>query len=196
MKEHRLFSTVIAGKYKHKKVFLPEKATTRSTKNIIRGAIFNSLLSDIYGSVFVELFAGSGSMGIEAISRGAKSAIFVEKDRDSFRCLKENLASLKIEDYHAINGDTFLVYDSVLCDIASSNGGAFLYFDPPFDTREGMENIYADTVSLIEKTPAKNIHKIYIEHISSFIPPENIASFYKCKIRKFGKTTISEYEPS
>jgi 16S rRNA (guanine(966)-N(2))-methyltransferase RsmD len=143
----------------------------------------------------VELFAGSGSMGIEAISRGAKSAIFVEKDRDSFKCLKENLSSLKIDDFHAINGDTFQVYDSVISDIVNSNSAAFLYFDPPFDIRDGMENIYNQTVSLIEKTPSKSVQKIFLEHISSFDSPDTIANYTKVKIRKFGKTTISEYAP-
>jgi len=192
----RLFSTVISGKLKHKKIFLPDLSTTRSTKNIIRAAIFNSIVGDIYGSLFVELFAGSGSMGIEAISRGAVGAVFVEKDRLSFACLKENLANMHImNECKLFNADTFLIYDDVLKYAVSSSHSVFLYFDPPFDIRDGMEDVYKHTLELISKTPPQNIKKIFFEHISSFEAPEAISDFVRVKVRKFGKTTVSEYIP-
>lgn len=194
MKDTKLFSTVTAGRLKNKKIFLPDKSVTRSTKNIIRSAVFNSLFVELYGSLFVEMFAGSGSMGIEAISRGAGHAVFVEKDRDSFMCLKKNINDLGITECKLYNADSFLIYEDILSYIDSLHMGTFLYFDPPFDIRDGMDNIYQNCIDLISRTKKNNIRKIFLEHITSFEAPEVVGFFTKCKTRKFGKTTISEYE--
>ena len=193
MKESKLISTVIAGKLKHKKIYLPDKAGTRSTKNIIRAAIFNSLVGELYGALFVELFAGSGSMGIEAVSRGASRAVFVERDRDSFSCLKRNVTELGLDECKLFNADTFLIYDDVLSYVKSASTNSFFYFDPPFDIRDGMENIYINCIELIKRTDVEKVQKLFFEHISSFEAPETIGMFKRVKIRKFGKTTISEY---
>jgi len=188
-----LFTTVISGTLKSRKIYLPDKDVTRSTKNIIRGSIFNSIGIDIYGSTFVEVFGGSGSMGIEAVSRGAKESIFIEKNRNSFECLKKNLATLGIQNAKCFNADSFEYFDKVLESLSQDGCKAFFYFDPPFDIRDGMSNIYDKTYSLIEKIPSGMTKKIFIEHISNNNPPEQISNFHKIKTRKFGKTTISEY---
>jgi 16S rRNA (guanine966-N2)-methyltransferase len=188
------FSTVISGSLRSRKIYLPDKEVTRSTKSIIRGSIFNSIGISIYGTTFVEVFGGSGSMGIEAISRGAKEAIFIEKDRSSFECLKKNITTLDIQNAKLFNTDSFEYFDKLLDGLSQNGSKVFFYFDPPFDTREGMGDIYEKTCTLIEKIPAGMAKKILIEHISSYMAPEQISKFNKTKTRKFGKTTISEYE--
>ncbi len=72
---------IIAGKFKNKKILAPKLDTTRSSKNFLRESFFNIMQAEVVNSNFIELFAGSGSMGIEAISRGAKKAIFFEKNK-------------------------------------------------------------------------------------------------------------------
>ncbi|MBS0629535.1 MAG: 16S rRNA (guanine(966)-N(2))-methyltransferase RsmD [Verrucomicrobia bacterium] len=76
---------------------IPKGDTTRPTSAKLRGSIFDILQNQIEGKSFLDLFAGSGSMGIEALSRGASLAFFVEKDRAAIHCIKENLTSLQIE---------------------------------------------------------------------------------------------------
>ena len=85
-----LFTTISAGKYKGRKIELPSLSSTRSTKAILKGSVFDTLQFDIVGETFVEVFGGSGSMGLEALSRGAKHAYFIEKNSAAYSILKKN----------------------------------------------------------------------------------------------------------
>ena len=80
---------IIGGKYKGKKLFMGDKKTTRSTKNILKESIFNTLQWEVNNSTWVEVFSGVGSIGLEAISRGAKKAYFLEKDLEAIKILKK-----------------------------------------------------------------------------------------------------------
>ena len=71
---------IIAGEYKSRKIKQPKAERTRSTKDRIREAVFNMIAGEVPGSVVMDLFAGSGAFGLEALSRGAKKAVFVEKE--------------------------------------------------------------------------------------------------------------------
>jgi 16S rRNA (guanine(966)-N(2))-methyltransferase RsmD len=88
---------IITGLYKNRVLKTPKGDSTRPTSDKVRGSIFNILQNQIEGRTFLDLFAGSGSMGIEALSRGAASATFVEKERRAVHCIQENLESLQIE---------------------------------------------------------------------------------------------------
>ena len=74
---------IIAGKFKNRNLEFVSNETTRPTANVVREALFSKIQFDLDGSVFLDLFSGSGSIGIEALSRGAKKVIFVEKNRKS-----------------------------------------------------------------------------------------------------------------
>ena len=85
---------IVGGKYRHRLISFPDDmAHTRPTKDRIREAVF-SALGDISGYRVLDLYAGSGAMGIEAISRGAKHCYFVDKNNIAINCVKENLNSL------------------------------------------------------------------------------------------------------
>ena len=87
---------VIGGKYRSRVLLTPPSSTTLPTKNMVRGAIF-SALGNLNGAIVLDLFAGSGALGIEALSRGAKEAIFVELDKVAAKVVKDNLDKLKEE---------------------------------------------------------------------------------------------------
>lgn len=89
MKNNKLTKKIIAGKYKGKVLELPSKTTTRSSKAIVLESFFNTLQFDVIECNFVEVFSGSGSIGLEALSRGAKKIYFMEKDRDALSVLKK-----------------------------------------------------------------------------------------------------------
>ncbi|MFA5119321.1 MAG: RsmD family RNA methyltransferase [Candidatus Omnitrophota bacterium] len=82
---------VISGKYKGKKFQAPRHI--RPTQDMVKKALFD-ILGDVEGLVFLELFAGSGSVGMEGLSLGVKKAVFVEKDRECIHCIQQNLSSL------------------------------------------------------------------------------------------------------
>lgn len=86
---------VIAGKFKNRKLKTLEGTTTRPTSNRLKEALFNVLQGQIQGATFLDAYAGSGSIGIEALSRGAKFAVFVELSMQARKIILENLTSLK-----------------------------------------------------------------------------------------------------
>lgn len=185
-----LFTTISAGKYKGKKLLLPSLESTRSTKSIIKDSLFDTFQSDIIDEVFVEVFGGSGSMGLEALSRGAKEAYFIEKDTAAFLILEKNCHTIAPGITHCTLGNSFSIlpklFDKLTCK-------AFFYFDPPFSIREGMDNVYAQTLALIAKIPPSKAHMIIIEHMSTLELPEKIGLFCMHKRKKFGKSSLSYY---
>lgn len=185
-----LFSTIIAGKYKGKKLALPSLESTRSTKAILKGSLFDSLQYDIMDEVFVEVFGGSGSMGLEALSRGAKHAYFIEKDKAAYQTLKSNCKV--IDEIHStpLQGDSFVLFPSLLSQLSSK---AYFYFDPPFSIREGMEDIYQKVIDLITSIPREKAQLIVIEHMSTLVLPDQIGIYTLQKTKKFGNSSLSYY---
>lgn len=190
----RLYTTINAGKYKGKKIFLPSSSTTRSTKSILKGSFFDSVQYQIVDKVMVEVFGGSGSMGFEALSRGASEAYFIERDKEAFKVLVENAQNIDPDSAYALQGDCFEVYPKVAEKLKDKNKSSFLYFDPPFDIRDGMEGIYEKVIGLIENTPAEIVELIAIEHMTNYDLPEKIGEYELVKERKFGRSKLSYYQ--
>lgn len=193
MKAKTPIKRIIAGKYKNKPLKLPSKETTRSSKNIVLESLFNTLGFDIVDEVFVELFSGSGSVGLEALSRGASNIIFMERDRDAVAVLRENISQIDPAKCEVVIGDSFVNIDSVAKRLKSSKKQAFFYIDPPFSIRENMGDIYDKTIALIASLPSEIVHLLVLEHMSDAKMPEKIGSFVSKKVRKFGNTTLSYY---
>ncbi len=189
------FVKIEAGKYKNKKLSLPPSNTTRSTKSIVKNSFFDTVQFEIIDKIFFEVFGGSGSMGLEAISRGADFAYFIEKDKEAYNTLLKNCKVIDREKTKALLGDSFELYEEIISLIKLSDNKAYIYFDPPFEIREGMEDIYQKVYELIENTPANITQMITIEHRSKVDIPEKIGDFEKIKSRKFGKTTLSHFKP-
>ena len=89
---------VISGKAKGHTLVAPKGMNTRPVTDMIKEALFSTWQMQITGAKFLDLFAGSGSMGIEAISRGAKKTVFVEKDYKVVEIIKKNLSSCKFNE--------------------------------------------------------------------------------------------------
>lgn len=85
---------IIGGKYKGRKIKQPKLTSTRPTKDRIREAVFNVIAEKVPGSDCLDIFAGSGAYGLEALSRGAKNATFVENNKECVRVLEENISFL------------------------------------------------------------------------------------------------------
>lgn len=89
---------VIAGTARSLKLKTPEGSCTRPTTDRIKETLFNMIQMEIPGSIFIDLFAGSGGIGIEALSRGARHAYFVENKKEAVSCIQDNLAFTKFTD--------------------------------------------------------------------------------------------------
>ena len=195
MKNSSLSKRIISGKYRGKSIMLPSKDTTRSSKSIVLESLFNTLQFDIVDATFVELFSGSGSVGLEALSRGAKEIIFMERDKEALKVLKRNIAQLDPSKTEVISGDTFITINQVKAKLKRQNRSAYFYIDPPFSYREQMEEIYDKMVELIENLDTAIVEMIIIEHMSSLKLSDDIGPFTCKKRKKFGKTTLSYYLP-
>ncbi len=117
---------VHSGKYRRRKLAFPQNPAVRPTKQIVRESVFNILQPYIEGASFLDLCAGVGSMGIEALSRGASRAVFVDKD---VSYVERNLQFVE-DDYAVFRGtaDQFFSRLKERFDI--------IYFDPPWNDRD------------------------------------------------------------
>ena len=89
---------IISGSKRGMLLETPEGMDTRPTSDRIKETLFNMISFDIYDSRFLDLFSGSGQMGIEALSRGASEAVFIEKDKNAIRCIEKNIQKAKLND--------------------------------------------------------------------------------------------------
>lgn len=188
-----LTKKIVSGKYKNRVLKLPSKRSTRSSKGIVLESFFNTIQFDIIDSIFVEVFSGSGSIGLEALSRGASEIIFMEKDRDAIKILKENIKETDPSACEVFSGDSFANMKSVVSRLRKKSQKAYFYIDPPFSIREGMEDIYDNMIEMIASIPKEVAELIIIEHMSGLDLPQEIGSFEAQKSKKFGNTTLAYY---
>ena len=120
---------VIAGTARSLPLKTPEGMDTRPTTDRIKETLFNMLQTKIGGSVFVDLFSGSGGIGIEALSRGATKAYFVEYDKKALTCIKENLSFTKfLPQATVINADACSAIDRI------GEEADIIFMDPPYES--------------------------------------------------------------
>jgi 16S rRNA (guanine966-N2)-methyltransferase len=121
---------IISGLYKGRHIQTPKGTKTRPTSGRLRESLFNICQSEIAGAHFLDLFAGSGAVGLEALSRGAASATFVDESRESVRCMHANIAALGVENVsEVVVGD---VFDMALRLAKKGRRYDLIYADPPY----------------------------------------------------------------
>lgn len=136
---------VVAGELRGRRIEAPEGKTTRPTTDMAREAIFNSLGShyDLTGARVVDCFAGTGALGIEALSRGAGHVTFIEKDRVALEYLQENLRSLGLlERSTVMRGDA-------LTQVGQCVNATLVLADPPYDFTKWPEFLAAVQCNLV-----------------------------------------------
>ena len=180
---------IIAGEKRGKKLVTITGDTIRPTADKIKGAIFNSLQNEIReAAVFVDLFSGTGAMGLEALSRGVALGHFFDCSSESIKTTKKNIDLLGYEDRSRVfnqsarSGVEMLTRDQVRCDI--------IFMDPPYCQ---VDEIYQLLEMISEKEILTENGKLVIETEKSVIMPlvKNKLTCYKSK--KYGITTISYY---
>jgi 16S rRNA (guanine966-N2)-methyltransferase len=129
---------VVAGEFKGRRLHAPRGARTRPTADRVREALF-SMLGDVSGARVLDLYAGSGALGIEALSRGAESALFVERDQGALGALRRNL--------DAVGASAEVRRQDVLRFLAGPEGTYDLVFcDPPYDVAPRAALALADAL--------------------------------------------------
>ena len=143
---------VVAGEFGGRRLVSPDGKTTRPTTDRVREAIFNSLGSwgVLDGALVVDLFAGSGAIGIEALSRGAERCTFVERDRHALEALEENIQVLDI-------GGRCRVLRSDSMTAARGLDADIVFADPPYDFDQWDELVSGVQAELIVAESGRSI---------------------------------------
>lgn len=127
---------VIGGEFRSRRLKSALGLATRPTPDRLREALFNVLAPRIKDAVFVDCYAGTGSVGIEALSRGARRAIFIEKSRTAVDVIRENLAALGLEARAEVfTGKVSVVLERLEADI--------VFVDPPYEADKEYESTFA-----------------------------------------------------
>jgi 16S rRNA (guanine966-N2)-methyltransferase len=123
---------IIGGLYRGQQLQIPKGNQTRPTSNRTRETFFNICQQHIKDGNFLDVFAGSGAMGLEAISRGAHSATFIDQSRDAITCIQKNIAFLKIEQQcYLLPGDVFKQLSRLE---KQQKTFTMIYVDPPYQS--------------------------------------------------------------
>lgn len=170
---------IVAGSAGGRKVVAPEGTTTRPTTERVREAMFNALysLDAIDGATFVDLFAGSGALGLEALSRGAGHVVFIERDRGALAAIEANVASLGFGDVATIVSGDALRWLQAHRDLDVALA------DPPYD--------FAQWDDLLVALAATTCNLVVVE---SDNPVGDHSQWRTSRERKYGSTVVTMYE--
>lgn len=179
---------IITGKYKGKRLRTLPGDETRPTMDRVREALFSILSGNVEGAVVLDLFAGSGALGIEALSRGSANAHFIEKNRRAAEILNANIALLSGADCAVHHGPV----ERVLPGLARK-GVVFdlVFMDPPYG--RGLVPKTLETLCRLDMLAPEC--RVVAEHETRFKPPREIGNLFRIDRRKYGDTTISIYSP-
>lgn len=172
---------VITGKARGRKLETLSGDDVRPTTEKVKESVFNIIQFDIEGRRFLDLFAGSGQMGIEALSRGAKTAVFVDASKNSMNVIKKNLMSTGLVGAKTVMSDSisYIKNCDEMFDIA--------FLDPPYKT-----GLLQSALSHLPKNMNKG-GRIICEHPSDEQPLQTVGDFVIEKQRRYGKIIITVY---
>lgn len=178
---------ILSGKFKGKSLKTFSNPSVRPTCGVVKEAVFNICANHIVGARFLDLFAGSGSMGFEAISRGAESATFVDSSVEAVRLIRANLALLDSNlPVHILKQDV----RSALLRLGKQNRSFdIVYIDPPY----ALENVFLQEVLsyVVQQSLLEPDGILFLENAS---PQEILVQGLELrKRRKSGGTFLSEY---
>ena len=171
---------IVAGSRKGARIFAPKGSDTRPTGDRVREAAFN-LIGPVDGASVLDLFAGSGAMGMEALSRGACSAVFVESDREACRAIDRNLEKLGLTGARVVCDDVlrFLARERSRYDL--------VLVDPPYEMVESLQ------MALSTYLPAVLVEDgLIVFESSSQLDPE--LPLHKRTSRRYGSARLTLFE--
>ena len=167
----------------------PTGASTRPTSEKVREAIFN-ILGNLHGSVegdhVLDLFAGSGAMGIEALSRGCLTATFIDAGKDALSVIRGNLRDLGLAERATVLAGDAVALAGRHTPVAPWN---VVFVDPPYRSDLAVRAVLAIPRAHLAAHPV-----VVIEHDRRNAPPESLGSLLRTDERRYGDTMISFYE--
>ena len=170
---------IIAGEFRSRRLKSIPGAATRPTPDRLRETLFDILAPEIENSVFLDAYAGTGAVGLEALSRGASHAYFLEKNRAALAAIRENVASLKLE------ARATIVAGPVLLNLNHHKADT-LFLDPPYDN----DREYRASLELLGESPP---HLVIVQHSVRFGLPEAHGRLQLYRTLRQGDNQLSFY---
>jgi len=179
---------IISGEAKGRKLLSPEGMGTRPTLDRIKESIFNIIQNKVYGSVVIDVFAGTGSLGLEAVSRGAKECYLIDKGETTFKYLKQNVENFNFTDRcKCLNIDSYSALESLINKNISFD---LIFIDPPY-----LKDMIPPTVDIITRGNLLKKDGLIVCKIDT---KENLyEGNLRIKLtdyRKYGNTTVCFYK--
>lgn len=172
---------VIAGEAGGRKLKSGQGIKARPTTDMVKEALFNALGERVIDAVFLDLYAGFGGIGIEALSRGAARAVFVEQDLKHLAIIKENLALTKLgEGSQVIRGDVLKVLPTL------TEGFDIIYVDPPYES-----GLYESTLERLMERPLLHPNGVLILEHSKVSVPKIPETFELLRAKTYGETGLT-----
>ena len=154
---------------------------TRPTPDRLREALFNVIAREIEDEVFLDGYAGAGSVGIEALSRGAARAIFIERSRDAAEVIRENLAALGLSKRSEVLQGRVLQY-------LKHRKADIVFLDPPY----AMEKEYTEALTILGEEPPP---LVVVQHASRFELLDEYGSLHRTRVLRQGDNSLSFFRP-
>lgn len=188
---------IISGQFKNRPLAVPKGLATRPSSGRLRESLFNICQNEIEGAKFLDLFSGSGAIGLEALSRGASSVTFVESSKEAIRCIEKNIQNLQVEKYCKVMfGDVFANLDR-LCKFGEKFD--IIFADPPYQTDIALDGVKMPFSShVIRKVDEGDLLKegglLFVEESSEC--PDNTAELEHLKLkssRRMGHSMLQQF---
>ncbi len=178
---------IVAGEFKGRKIETPLGRDIRPTSEKVKEAVFSMLYGDIDGAVAADLFAGTGNLGLEALSRGAELCYFSDISRESLAITRRNIAVCRAEERSVlVAGDFERCLDRIMRDGAKVD---LVFIDPPY-----KEGLYGRCFKLIrEMEILGDGGKLIAEHSKNDVLPDYLSGYNKIKEKDYGSITVSIY---
>lgn len=179
---------ITGGIFRGQKLITLESIRTRPTPSILRESLFNIIGKEVENEAFLDLYAGFGVVGIEAISRGARPVFFVESSFKSASAIKRNLKNLKIKESTQI----FIMKTERALKIIPTYSVKFkfIFMDPPYHDCENIEDIFK---LIVENNLLKEEGKIFFQHFKKITPP-SLTEWELLKTYKYGENYLSVFK--
>lgn len=179
---------IISGIYRGMTIFMPKGEVIRPTQDRVREALFNILRDTVIDATVLDLYAGSGAFGIEAISRGAKKAIFIDNDRRCITTIKKNLQKVKCEQ----EADVMQAYAFHGLKMLNQRGEKFeiVFMDPPYHKGIAKNCL----LKLDEYDILSPNSYIIIEHHKKDTLPKSTERLMLLRQERYGDTILSFYK--
>jgi len=184
---------IIAGLYRHRHLKTPKGTQTRPTANRLRETLFNICQQSIQGARFLDIFAGSGAVGLEALSREAESATFIDAHREAIHCIKQNIEQLGVQNQcQVLLGETF-----AMLKLLEKQNQTFdiIYADPPYCMPVTPPFYSEQVIRWIETHPLLAAGgTLFVEEKARFQPHlEGLQKLKLKKSRQIGESALQQY---